>query len=110
MPSGGSVARKVKWPSEETLGRLDKKLSRVKGSRVVSADADPVERIKHALCEAVVRYCQDHGLSQRDLAKLLDVSESRVSEMVHYRVEKLTIDRLVKHLAKLKQTVKVQVA
>jgi predicted XRE-type DNA-binding protein len=104
------MAKKVNWPSEETLKRMDKKLSRAKGSRVLSTDADPVERIKYSLCEAVVHYCQEHNLSQRDLAKLLEVSESRVSEMVHYRVEKLTIDRLVKHLAKLKQTVKIQVA
>lgn len=104
------MAKKINWPSERTLKRMDKKLSRVKGSRGVPTPADPVERIKYSLCEAVVRYCQEHDLSQRDLAKLLDVNESRVSELVHYRIEKLTIDRLVKHLAKLKQTVKIQVA
>lgn len=104
------MAKKVNWPSEDKLNRMDKKLARAKGSLVLPADADPVTRIKYGLCEAVVRYCQEHELSQRDLAKLLNVSESRVSEMVHYRVEKLTIDRLVRHLANLKQTVHIQVA
>lgn len=104
------MAKKLNWPAAETLKRMDKKLSRTKGSAVIPAEADPVERIKQGLCEVVVRYCQEHDLSQRDLAKILEVSESRVSEMVHYRIEKLTIDRLVKHLAKLKRTVKLQVA
>ena len=107
---GGNVVKKINWPSEETLKRMDKKLSRAKGSRVLPPDADPVGHIKYNLCKAVVIYCQEHNLSQRDLAKLLDVSESRVSQMVHYRIEKLTIDRLVKHLTRLKQTVKIQVA
>lgn len=103
------MAQKINWPHENTLKRMDKKLSRTKGSRVLTADADPVERIKHGLCEAVARYCQEHEMSQRDLANLLDVSESRVSEMVRYRIEKLTIDCIVRHLTKLNKTVKVQV-
>jgi len=104
------MAKKINWPEENALKRIDKKLARVKGSRVRPAEVDPVESIKYRLCEAVVRYCVEHEMSQRDLANLLEVSESRVSEMVHYRIEKLTIDRLVRHLAKLKQKVKVQVA
>lgn len=104
------MAKKINWPSSENLKRMDAKLRRVKGSRFVPEDADPVERIKYGLCEILVRYCLNHEMSQRDLAKILDVSESRVSEIVHYRIEKLTIDRLVKHLAKLNQTVKFQVA
>lgn len=102
--------KKINWPREETLKRMDKKLVRAKGSRLLHPQADQLDRIKYALCEAVVRYCIQHEMSQRELAKLLDVSESRVSEMVHYHLEKLTIDRLVKHLSKLNQNIKVQVA
>lgn len=104
------MPKKINWPSENTLKRMDKKLARTKGSQTLAPDADPVDHIKYGLCEALVRYCLDHKMSQRDLAKLLAVSESRVSEIVHYRIEKLTIDRLVKHLSKLKQKVKLQVA
>lgn len=110
MHSGGSMAKKVNWPNKEDLKRMAKKLARAKGTQSLPPHASPVEQIKYSLCEVVVRYCVEHEISQRELAHILEVNESRVSEMVHYRIEKLTIDRLVKHLTKLKQNIKIQVA
>jgi hypothetical protein len=38
------------------------------------------------------------------------VNESRVSEIVHYHIHKLTLDRLVKYLEKIKPKAEVKVA
>jgi len=40
---------------------------------------------------------REQELSQRELAKKLGVVESRVSEVLHYRIQKITLDRLVKY-------------
>ena len=102
--------KKIHWPSKEAWFRIEKKLASSKPSKLPSPNADQVELIKFNLCEALVKYCLDHKLSQRELAKILGVNESRISEIVHYNIEKLTIDRLVKHLSKLEQKIKIQVA
>jgi len=79
-------------------------------SKVLTAKASPVDRIKQELCAHFVQYRLQEGLSQRDLARTLGVSESRVSEIVHYHHSRFTIDKLVELLYIIKPKLKIKVA
>jgi predicted XRE-type DNA-binding protein len=72
--------------------------------------AGPVETAKHEICSLFVRYFNRARITQKEMAKLLDVTESRVSEILHYHHERFTIDKLLELLARIKPDVKVKVA
>ena len=105
--SGGGESR---FPSEETLRRMRKKLARAKGSRALPPDADLLDKSKYELCRQFVKYCLDNKVTQRELAEMIGANESRVSEIVHYHIHKLTLDRLVKYLEKIRPKAEVKVA
>jgi predicted XRE-type DNA-binding protein len=93
------VAKTQSGDSEMKL--MDKLLAKAQGSAELPKNADALDRMKYALCEEFVKYCVDHNLTQRGLAEQLKVSESRVSEIVRFRIDRLTTDRLIKYLGKL---------
>lgn len=102
--------QKNNWPSESELKIATKKLAKAKGSAGLPPNADVLDKTKYALCEEFVKYCLAHNFSQRAVAAQLDVNESRISEIVRYRIEKLTVDRLVKYLGQLNPKFKLSVA
>ena len=105
------MSREIKnYPSDQEIRRVLKRLKRVKASRLLSPNATEVEKVKYELCKQMVIYLQDNGLSQRQLAKKLQVSESRMSEILHYHIGKISIDRLVELHEMLKHKLKITVA
>ncbi len=98
------------YPEESELKAMDKILAKAKGSAGLPANADPLDHFKYDLCGEFVKYCVDHDLTQRQLAEQLEISEARVSEIVRYRIDKLTTDRLIKYLGKLNLKFKLEFA
>ncbi len=103
------ASKKIKWPSDTELKAMDKRLSKATGTADLPPNADLLDRIKYALCGEFIKYCLEHKVSQRELAAELDISESRISEIVHYRIDKLTIDRLIRYLGRLNPKLKFNV-
>jgi predicted XRE-type DNA-binding protein len=101
---------KFKFPDETTLKSMRKKLEKAKGSYILPADADAIDRAKYEMCRQILIYMHRKGLSQRDLAKRMGIAETRVSEIVHYRIWKFTLDRLLGYLEKINPKVVLKVA
>lgn len=101
---------KYKMPSEKELKAIRRKLSRVRGSYILPPNASAVDRTKYELCKRVLLYMHRKGLSQRQLAKLMGVPETRVSEIVHYRISKFTLDRLVEYYERIEPKAALKVA
>ena len=99
-----------RFPSEAQLKDIRRKMSRVRGTAMLPPNATPLDKAKFNLCKELVTYMQKNDLSQRELAKELGVVESRVSEVVHYRIRKLTLDRLVRYLQTLDPDFALKVA
>lgn len=99
-----------RWPSEETLKRMDKVLSKAKGSATLPPNASPTMRFKFDLAHQIVSHMNGRDLSQRELAKILGVHESRVSEIVHYRLGRVTADTLMGYVEKLDKNAKFKIA
>lgn len=98
------------WPSEKQFKQIDKKLSNKPVSKMLPASAGAVERTKHELCAHFIKYRANADISQRELAHRLGVTDSRVSEILHYNHERFTIDKLLDLLAKIHPDVKLKVA
>ena len=97
------------WPSEEEIRRAEKILEKAPASRMLPPNASMLEKAKYELCRQFVIFLREEGLTQRQLAKKLDTTEARISEIVHYHLDKVTTDRLVGYLGviKPKATLKV---
>jgi predicted XRE-type DNA-binding protein len=98
------------WPSEEEWKKMDKLLENAPGTRLLPPNASPVDRFKFELCRQFVVYLQEKKVTQRELAKKLKTTEARVSEIVHYHLDKVTTDRLIGYLGIIRPGVKIKVA
>lgn len=102
--------KETRWPKEETLRRIDKVISKAKGSATLPPNAGPTLRFKFDLARQIVEYMKEKNLSQRELAKALDVHESRVSAIVHYRLGRVMADTLMSHVERLNKKARFKVA
>lgn len=99
-----------KWPTEDEWKEIEKKLGKGLASKMLPEDAGPVETAKHEICSHFVRYFNAAKITQKEMAQRLEVTESRVSEILHYHHERFTIDKLLDLLARIKPDVKLKVA
>ncbi len=85
------------FPNDKRLEEVRKRLSdpHVLGSSVLAENASEIERAKYKACESILKYRKKNGLKQKKLAALLGIDESRMSEILHYKTEKFTLDRLI---------------
>ena len=56
------------------------------------------DKFKMSLCRLFVRYANQHRLTTTEMHKLTGIEMSRLSEILHYKVKKFTIDRLLIYL------------
>ncbi len=97
-------------PSKQVLRSMEKKLAKVRGTFILPPDADTVDRTKYEICRQIVLFMHNKGITQRALGKKIGIPETRVSEIVHYRIEKFTVDRLLTYLEILNPRLTVRVA
>ncbi len=101
-----------KFPRASTLKKVRDKLSDPTysgGNLALPADATEVERAKHKLCQLIARYHREQGLTQKDLAKKLDIDEARISDILRGKIGGFTVDRLLCYAQKLYPTVKIEI-
>lgn len=98
------------WPSEKQWKKVERKLAKSLPTKAPPEKAGPVAKAKYDLCEHFIIYHREEGITQREMAERLGVTESRVSEILHYHIERFTIDKLLELLAKIRPQVKIQVA
>jgi predicted XRE-type DNA-binding protein len=91
---------KVEWPNEKDLLEIREGLSfdNVQGSTVLGDDAPLVDRIKQDLCSKIVQYHLSAKISQKKLGEKLGVDEPEMSRILHYKIDRYSIDRLVGYL------------
>ena len=98
------------FPSKNKLKKMREKLEKVEPSRTLSKNASSVERIKYKICEKFVAYILENEISQAELARRLDMDPARLNEIVKYRLDLYTIDKLVELAERLDPNFKIEVA
>jgi predicted XRE-type DNA-binding protein len=98
------------FPTEKELKKMRAKLTAAEPSRLLPEDASKADRLKYKLCERFVVYLLKNKLSQAELARKLKVDPSRVNEIVKYRIDLFTVDKLMDLAEKLDPDFEVDVA
>lgn len=101
---------KKSFPSNARLKNIRKKLGPMKGTYVLPPEAIPIDRAKYDICTQILKIQMKKGFSQRELASELGVSETRVSEIIHRRIQSFTLDHLMGYLLMLRPSAKFKVA
>jgi predicted XRE-type DNA-binding protein len=74
------------------------------------SDAEAVNLLARSeLMMAIEKTIKERGLSQTEAAKLLGVGQPRLSDLYNGKIERFTVDMLMKWLAKLGKNVTVKV-
>jgi len=96
-------------PTPQQLKDMDKLSKGKLFSSALPHGASLADHLKHDLCQQIVIYKHKRGLRQKELGKLLGVHEARVSEIVHYKIDKFTADKLMEFLETLNPKAHVKV-
>jgi predicted XRE-type DNA-binding protein len=85
------------FPNSKRLKEVTRRLSNphVLGSSLLPDAASQVDRAKYKACEIIIRYRHRSGLKQKALATRLGIDEARMSEILHYKIDSFTLDRLI---------------
>src|SRR5215469_2214684 len=71
------------------------------GSWVLSKNATPLQKSKHELCREILIYQRKHKLTDKELAEQMELTLAETEDILHYRIDYFTLDRLVAYANKL---------
>jgi predicted XRE-type DNA-binding protein len=100
----------MRYPSRKKLAEMDKKLKKLWGTLMVGPSSSSAEKFRWELCQNLVRYMVENGLTQVEFAKLLGVDQSRISEIVNHRIDKVSTDKLISYNELINPKVEFKIA
>lgn len=100
----------MRYPSQKKLSQIEKKLRRIEGTLMVGPSASPAEKFRWELCQRLVKYMVAKDLSQIEFARLLQIDQSRVSEIVNHRIDKVSTDKLLAYNEQINPNVEFKIA
>lgn len=98
------------FPNSKTLEKMRKKLEKAEPTRQLPENPTKAEKLKYDLCKQFVKYLLKHKISQKQLAEQLEIEPARLNEIVKYRIDLFTIDRLLDYAERLKPSLRVSVS
>jgi predicted XRE-type DNA-binding protein len=82
---------------EERAKKNSKKLARITDKSKLSAE----DKVKLGLCKHFVQFAVIKRLKMKDLAKMISIPVTRLSEIINYKVDKFSVDYLLQRLSSL---------
>ena len=98
------------FPNEAELAKMRKKLEKVEPSRLLPKNSSKADQVKFKLCEKFILYLMEHKMTQVQLSKKLKINPSRINEIVKYRIDLFTVDKLMDLAEKLDLEFNIEVA
>ena len=98
------------FPNDKKLREIRKQLEAAEPSRTLPEDPSKTQIIKYKICEKFVSYILENGITQAELARQLSMDTARLNEIVKYRIDLFTIDKLIEFAEVLDPDLKVEVA
>ena len=71
------------------------------GSWALPENATPLEQAKYDICKQVVSYKLDSKISTEEMAQKLQLSKAETEDILYYRIDYFTLDRLVAYATRL---------
>ena len=81
----------------EKAKRLKKQLTHITDKSKLSTE----DKMKLSLCKHFVQFANSKRLKLKEVAELIDVPIPRLSEITNYKINKFTVDQLIKNLTLL---------
>ena len=91
----------MKYSNEEILKitekakRNKKNLAHITNKSALSTE----DNMKLGFCRLFVQFINAEKVKSKDLAKMIGVSVQRMSEITNYKINKFTVDKLLKNIA-----------
>jgi predicted XRE-type DNA-binding protein len=107
-----SQNKKSSFPDAKTLKRVRDRLSAPDyggGDLAIPANASRSDVAKYEICQLIAKYRREHDLKQRELAQLIGVDESRISDILRGKIESFTLDRLVGYVEKIFPSFRIKI-
>lgn len=98
------------FPSEKELKKIRERLEQVEPSHLLPQNASKADKLKYALCQKFVVYLLENKISQADLARKLSMDTSRLNEIVKYKIDLFTVDKLIEFAQRLDPNLEINVA
>jgi predicted XRE-type DNA-binding protein len=98
------------FPTEKELKAVRSKLEKIEPSHMLPKNATKVDVIKYKVCEKFVIFLMNNNMNQVQLAKKLKVSPARVNEIVKYRIDLFTLDKLIEFAERIDLDFELKVA
>jgi predicted XRE-type DNA-binding protein len=101
----------VRYPEEKDLNDILKQLSSddVMGSTVIPDGASEGDKIKYKLCKKILEYKIKKNMSQKELAEQIGLDEPETSRVLHYKIERYSIERLLEYAMTLYPNLTIEV-
>ena len=79
------------------------------GSWALPENATPLEKTKHELCKKMIVYKREKKLTTEKIAQKINLSLAETDDILHYRIDYFTLDRLMAYTSKLFPTNEVKI-
>lgn len=101
----------VRFPEENDIQNILGKLlsDDVLGSTVIPDSSSESDKIKYKLCSLIVEYKIKKNITQKSLAEKLKLDEPETSRILHYKIERYSIERLLEYARKLYPNLTLQI-
>ncbi len=98
------------WPTEAEWKLIEADLATKPATRIIPVSEMTVsELVKKELCAEFIMYKKKNDMKQKELAAILKITESRMSEILHYYFDHYTIDRLLELLIIIKPEARLKI-
>jgi predicted XRE-type DNA-binding protein len=74
------------------------------GSWVLPDNPTPLEKSKHELCREILIYQRKNKLTDEEIAEQMELTLPETEDILHYRINYFTLDRLITYANKLFKT------
>lgn len=99
------------FPPPEEFERVVKRAQRShrRTNILLHPNASAAERVKYNLCKNIARYERENNLTEKELAKKLGITHSRVEKILFCHIDELDLEELVNYLEELAIPLKMKV-
>ena len=97
-------------PSRAEIKKVLKKLEKAEGSLAPPENPSPLERFRFDIQQKFVRYILKTKISQREMAEMLGIDETKVSKILRNRLDDFSTDRLISLYEKINPKIKLKVS
>jgi predicted XRE-type DNA-binding protein len=98
------------FPNDKKLKEIRAKLEAIDPSRSLPENPTKAQIVKYKICEKFVEYLMAHNMSQAELARKLKLDPARLNEIIKYKIDLFTIDKLLEIAQALDPKINIEVA